>query len=116
MYTPQQLKRGEAIFARECVACHGSTLTDDELATPLVGEAFLAEWDDHSVGDLFERMRRTMPSTNPGALSAQEYADVLTLILSANKFPAGKTELQSEIEQLKLIRIGAKKPVAQPQH
>ena len=110
VYTAQQAKRGEAIYARECASCHGPTVKDGQ-APPLAGEAFLAEWNGHSVGDLFERTCRTMPVIDPGNLSIQEYVDVLALILSANKFPAGDTELQSQTELLKQIRIEAAKAV-----
>jgi hypothetical protein len=51
-----------------------------------------------------------MPQNDPGRLSRQEDADVLTYILSFNKFPAGKTELAHNTELLKQIRIEATKP------
>ena len=44
-----------------------------------------------------------MPQDNPGRLSRQQDADVLALMLQANEFPAGKTELDKQTEVLKLI-------------
>jgi hypothetical protein len=81
-----------------------------EMAPPLAGSAFSANWDGLTLGDLFERMRVSMPQDNPGSLSRQQYVDVLTYILSYNKFPAGKTELARETEVLKQIRFLALKP------
>ena len=110
VYTADQAKRGEALYVQECAMCHGATLKDGELATPLAGEAFRQEWNGHSAGDLFERMRTTMPEGAPGKLSGQEYADVLAHVLSVNEFPAGTSELESSTELLKQIRIEAMKP------
>jgi mono/diheme cytochrome c family protein len=111
-YTAQQIQRGSAVYARDCATCHGPTLNGGE-APPLAGADFLAEWYGYSAGDLFERIRSTMPVTGPGSLSAQEYADVLAHLLSINKFPAGETELESAREPLKRIRIEAAKPKPQ---
>jgi len=62
------------------------------------------------VGDLFDRIRKTMPQTNPGHLTRQQDADILAFMLSVNKFPAGKTELYRQSEMLKEIRFEAEKP------
>jgi hypothetical protein len=42
-------------------------------------------------------------------LSREVYADLVAYILAVNKFPAGQTEISTEIEPLKLIRIDASK-------
>jgi hypothetical protein len=51
-----------------------------------------------------------MPPGAPGKLSKQQGADILAYILSVNKFPTGKTELQRQVEFLKEIRFEATKP------
>jgi hypothetical protein len=63
-----------------------------------------------TLGDLFDRIRKTMPQTKPGSLTRQQNADVLAFMLSVNKFPAGKTELYRQSEMLKEIRFETKKP------
>jgi mono/diheme cytochrome c family protein len=110
VFTDEQAKRGEPLYGKYCTSCHGSTLEGAEMAPPLAGSAFSANWDGLTLGDLFERMRVSMPQDNPGSLSRQQYVDVLTYILSYNKFPAGKTELARETEVLKQIRFLALKP------
>jgi quinoprotein glucose dehydrogenase len=110
VYTQEQAERGHSLYNEHCTSCHGDTLAGGEVAPPLAGGDFLANWNGLTVGDLFERIRRSMPQNDPGRLSRQEDADVLTYILSFNKFPAGKTELAHNTELLKQIRIEATKP------
>ena len=69
------------------------------------------EGEGVTVGDLFERTRVSMPHDRPGTLTRQQTADVLAYVFSANKFPAGKTELARQPELLKQIRFDATKPV-----
>lgn len=105
VYTEEQGKRGEAVYAQECASCHGNTLEGGEMAPPLAGAAFMSNWQGLTVGDLFERIRISMPDGNPGKLSRQQNADVVAYILSVSKYPAGKTELPKEVEVLKQIKI-----------
>jgi mono/diheme cytochrome c family protein len=110
VYTEEQAQRGEALYARECARCHGDTLTGGESAPPLTGGDFLANWNGLTVGDLFERIRTSMPADRPGTLSGERNADILAHVLRANQFPAGKAELGHQVEILKQIRIEATKP------
>jgi hypothetical protein len=54
-----------------------------------------------------------MPQNAPGSLSGQQNADILAFILSANKFPAGQSELSNLGMALKDIKFEAKKPSGQ---
>jgi mono/diheme cytochrome c family protein len=112
VYTEEQAKRGEALYEKQCSTCHGDKLAGRESAPPLTGGAFMANWNGLTLGDLFERIRRTMPQDAPGKLSRQQNADVLAYVLNFNKFPAGKTELYRQAEMLKEIRFEAAKPEA----
>lgn len=110
VYTDEQAKRGEVVYRKECASCHGASLTGGESAPPLTGGAFLSNWNGLTLGDLFDRIRKSMPQNTPGKLTKQQNADVLAFALSANKFPAGKTELSRQTELLKEIRFDAMKP------
>ena len=110
VYTEEQAKRGETVYSKECAACHGDLLTGGESAPPLTGGVFQANWNGLTLGDLFDRIRKTMPLSKPGRLTREQDADVLAFMLSVNKFPAGKTELYRHSEMLKTIRFEAKKP------
>jgi cytochrome c len=112
VYTEEQARRGEPIYRKECALCHGDMLTGGESAPPLSGGAFLANWNGLTMGDLFDRIRKTMPQTNPGRLTRQQDADILAFMLSINKFPSGKTELYRQSEMLREIRFESAKPAA----
>ena len=112
VYTEEQAKRGEPVYQKECAACHGAMMTGGESAPPLTGGGFQANWNGLTLGDLFDRIRKTMPQSKPGSLTRQQNADVLAFMLSLNKFPAGKTELYRQSEMLKEIRFETKKPAA----
>jgi mono/diheme cytochrome c family protein len=110
VYTAEQAKRGQAIYNAQCASCHGDTLGGGESAPALAGGEFLSNWNGLTVGDLFDRTRTSMPQSKPGSLSREVNADILAYVLSANQFPAGKTELARATEVLKEIRIEAAKP------
>ena len=112
VYTEEQAKRGEPLYRKECASCHGDMLTGGESAPPLSGGAFLANWNGLTVGDLFDRIRKTMPLTAPGRITRQQDADILSFMLSVNKFPPGKTELYRQSEMLKEIRFESPNPAA----
>ena len=108
VYTEEQSKRGGALYAKECASCHGAQLTGGESAPPLTGDGFMSNWTGQTVGDLFERIRQSMPQDDPGRLSRQQDADILAFLFSANGFPAGKGELDKQTDALKLIQIKSK--------
>jgi mono/diheme cytochrome c family protein len=110
VYTEEQAKRGETAYQRACGACHGPDLSGGEMAPALADPQFRSNWDGVPVGDLFERIRVSMPQDNPGGLSRQQYADVLSFVLSRNNFPKGTTELSTKIEMLQPIMFKALKP------
>jgi mono/diheme cytochrome c family protein len=107
VYTQDQAKRGEAVYVEKCARCHGPDLNGGDSIPPLSGTEFLSTWNTKTVGDLFERTRISMPADKPKTLTRQQDSDVLAYILSANKFPAGTTELESQTELLKQIQFDA---------
>jgi mono/diheme cytochrome c family protein len=105
VYTAAQAQRGEVVYREKCLECHGSALTGVDEAAPLAGPRFSANWNAKTVGDLFERIRLTMPPGSATRLPSQENADVIAYILSYNKFPAGDTELPRQSAPLKQIAV-----------
>ena len=110
VFTEEQAKRGEDVYKKECGTCHGDTLVGGGGAAPLTGGTFLSNWNGLTLGDLYDRIRKTMPQGSPGKLNKQQDADVLAYLLNFNKFPTGKTELQKQVEFLREIRFEATKP------
>ncbi len=105
VYTDEQAGRGDTVYRTYCIACHGADLEGADMTPPLSGGSFTANWNDLTVGDLFERIRTTMPLDRPGGLTRQQNADVIALILKKNAWPAGNTELSRDLAPLKTIRI-----------
>jgi mono/diheme cytochrome c family protein len=112
VYTQEQAKRGEPLYAQHCSSCHGPDMTGGEMAPGLTGGEFASNWNDLSLGDLFERMRISMPQNNPGSLSRAQNADILAFMLFKSNFPPGMTELPSQTEVLNTIKFVAAKPAA----
>jgi mono/diheme cytochrome c family protein len=110
VYTAAQAERGAALYANYCASCHGSALTGGESAPPLTGGEFSSNWNGLTAGDLFERIRISMPADRPGRLTREQDADVLAFMLSVSQFPPGKTELEHQTEVLKQIRFESMRP------
>jgi quinoprotein glucose dehydrogenase len=109
VYTDEQAGRGKSLYNEHCASCHADTLMGGEMSPPLVGGDFLSNWNGLTLGELFERIRTTMPQNKAGKLSREVNADITAYILSVNKFPAGKAELPHTVEFLKEIRIDSEK-------
>ena len=103
VYTEAQATRGQGEFAQNCAACHGSGLTGNGEAPALVGAEFISDWAGLTLGDLFDRIRNTMPQDNPGKLSRDVYADILAYVLKENGYPAGQKDMDRRSEYLKAI-------------
>jgi mono/diheme cytochrome c family protein len=110
VYTEDQAKRGEPLYAEKCSSCHGPDMNGGEMAPGLAGAEFQANWNDLTLGDLFERMRISMPQNNPGSLSRQQNADILAAMLKKGNYPAGKAELPTQTEVLNTYKFLAAKP------
>jgi alcohol dehydrogenase (cytochrome c) len=109
VFTETQVKRGSDVYQQQCAACHDAQLTGSGTAPALAGTDFSANWKDETVGSLFERIRATMPADNPGSLSRPQVADLVSFILNFNKYPTGQTDLGTDLESLKAIKITAVK-------
>jgi mono/diheme cytochrome c family protein len=110
VYTSEQATRGAAVYVAKCGACHGAAMNGTGEAPALVGGEFISHWDSLTLGDLFDRVRTTMPQNQPKSLSRDEYADVLAYLLQYNGFPEGKVPLDRRSEVLATITITAEKP------
>lgn len=110
VYTIEQAKRGEPLYSQFCAECHGPDLSGGEIAPGLNSSDFMANWNDLTLAQLFDRMKTSMPQNNPNSLSREQTADILAFILLKTDFPAGATELSTEPAALGAIRYLATKP------
>lgn len=105
VYTAAQAQQGKILYGKQCASCHADSLDGVGQNPPLAGDDFLNNWQDQTLADLDTKIRTTMPATKPGSLTPEETAQLLAYMLSANKFPTGKTELPADAGQLKAIQI-----------
>ena len=110
VFTAEQATRGDGLYQQRCASCHGTSLSGGESAPALTGGEFSSGWNGLTVGDLFERIRTTMPADRPGSVSRTQNADILSYILKVNQFPAGASELPTQTEVLKQIKLETEKP------
>ena len=109
VYTEAQAMRGSSLYAQNCALCHGPTLAGAD-GPPLAGVDFSGNWNGLTLGDLYERIRTSMPADDPAKMSAQEKVDVLAYMLSSQRFPAGTADLPRDAQVLMQIRFLATKP------
>jgi mono/diheme cytochrome c family protein len=111
VYTEAQSKRGDKVYADNCATCHGPKLEGTDTGGPtLVGKDFVNGWKDMSAGALLSKISMDMPSNAPGTLTPAQYADVMSFVLSVNKYPAGQTELPTDAAALKAVKMAEPKP------
>jgi polyvinyl alcohol dehydrogenase (cytochrome) len=106
VYRADQAERGKAIYMQSCAAgCHNANLSGGGPVPGLAGPEFVGRWAGLSIGELFARMRTTMPKNQPGSLSDDAYSAITAYILSANDFPAGTEPLPDRRDVLDKIAI-----------
>ena len=105
VYSDAQAARGEAVYGKACTGCHQADLSGDGQTPALTGKEFNGDWNDLSLGDLFDRTRISMPADKPGSLQPAEVADVIAFLLKKGRFPAGPAELPADLAALKAIKF-----------
>ena len=102
VYSRPQWLRGQDLYAGNCRSCH----TPESHA----GETFKLTWKGRTLAQLYTYIRGSMPKSDPGALTPEEYADVLAYLLRLNRMPTGVDELPTDTTALRVIRFEADKP------
>jgi mono/diheme cytochrome c family protein len=99
VYTNAQAARGQALYAKQCAACHGDLLKGAQ-GPPLVEQPFLIRWSNQPLSALAGKIRHTMPPGAPGTLTREQTVDLVAHVLRTGGFPAGRTELAAGDEPL----------------
>ena len=107
VFTEAQAGRGEEIYGRQCVECHGSGLDGDAVSEipALAGDPFMQRWSTRSLDELVAHMQRSMPPSAPGSLTRAQYVDLAAHLLKSNGFPSGFDALGTDSERLRQIVI-----------
>lgn len=131
-YTQDQAARGKAAYGANCARCHLESLKgkcDENLADageyicasrgsapPLVGQGFLQRW--HTVGDLYSRVKGSMPADHKDSLPANTNLAIVAYLLQANGLPVGSAPLSEDLDAMKkmVLRNGkaSTAPVKEP--
>jgi hypothetical protein len=109
VYTAAQAERGKENFVKSCSNCHNADLNGSVRAPSLRGEHFMGNWGNGSANALFVKLRDSMPATYPDTVPEAIKIDILSYLLQVNGFPAGKTELkldQDELDDIQIVRKG----------
>ncbi len=89
VYTSAQATAGATVYAAQCGACHGSAL--EGVAGPaLKGDQFKAMATAQGLNGLtlHQVIAQSMPQTDPGSLTPDQYNEVVAYILQQNGYPA----------------------------
>lgn len=97
VYSEEQAGKGKDVFLGQCQSCH--------TAADLTSADFRADWVGKMLSELFTFLKETMPESEPGALSNEQYAAVTSYILQLNGLPAGPTPLGTTADSLATIKF-----------
>jgi mono/diheme cytochrome c family protein len=93
----RQLTIGEHWFKSACLQCHATG--------GLANADFRLKWSGHTAYDLFERIRSTMPASQPGALTQGTYAAIVAYLLQQNGMRSSGRRISSDSTALATIRL-----------
>ncbi len=97
VFTSAQATAGEKQFQRNCDSCHS--------VSEHTGNRFTEKWTGTTLNELFELISNTMPESEPGRLTPEEYASIVAFFLKQTGYPEGQRELPSDVGALTKIRI-----------
>ena len=97
VYLAVQADSGATIFEAACFECH---LPNWEKEVN-----FYSHWHGKPLLELVRYLHLEMPQTDPGTLTANEYAQVTAYLLRLTGNPAGPTALSADTTRLSDIRI-----------
>ena len=96
VYTAAQAREGERVAQSQCTLCH-----TPQIEWPLVIES----WSNRPLIEMWEMIHNTMPQTNPGGLTREEYSDIVAYMLQLAGAPSGAQELPSGADELAQIQV-----------
>ncbi len=104
-YTQAQVDLGKTTYSAQCVMCHGAELQGVS-GPALAGDKFLKKWGQNTLDDFYYIMSTSMPQTNPGSLSKDQYLAIEAYVLDTNGFKAvgDKPLAQEDLKSFKFTK------------
>jgi mono/diheme cytochrome c family protein len=102
VFTADQATQGATVYQGQCAACHGASL--EGVAGPaLKGENFkaMAAAQQLNASSMLLVIAQSMPQSDPGSLTPEQYNQVTAYILQQNGYPAGSDALTPDGAHLK---------------
>jgi cytochrome c5 len=97
VFTEEQAAKGKDVFLGQCQSCHTNA--------DLTSADFKADWVGKMLSEFFTFLKETMPESEPGALSNEQYAAVTAYVLQLNGLPAGALPLATTADSLAAIKF-----------
>ena len=105
VYSVGQAARGQQLYKAQCAECHGNAM-EGASGPPLAGDGFLSNWSARPLGNLVDKIQKTMPFNLPASLSRSQSTDLAAYVLQSGKFPAGPADLSDgALAQIAFPRI-----------
>ncbi len=105
-YSSQQADAGATVYGTACAGCHLPDLRGSAEAPELAGPSFRGGWGSQPVGVLLDYTRRSMPVSDPGSLTQDEYAAVVAFIMQENGVDPGPAPLSFSTDGLVALGDG----------
>lgn len=97
LYTEDQATAGAALFAKVCAECHEKK--------DIAGPDFRSKWNGRKLSELYELVRTTMPDSDPGKFSRDEYAGAMAYILKQNGLPSGDKAIMPDSAAMSAVQL-----------
>jgi cytochrome c5 len=85
VYSETQAARGKSVYDKQCSSCH-----DGGMGPSLMGDDFLATWENKTVRTLYSRILTTMPSDEPGSCRSRRCSTLWRTSFARMVFPQAR--------------------------
>lgn len=97
VFSAAQAERGEQVYTQQCTGCHA--------VGNYSGQALLTKWGSGRLSDIYRDISTSMPPSNPGGLSNEDYASIVAYFLRETGYAVGTTEEQLPPDSFQLNRF-----------